>query len=120
MSVRTDKIQSTIRDEISVILQREIEDPHLGFVTVTGVRVSTDLQHATVYVSVMGQPESHTESLRALERASGFIHNQLSRRLRMKRIPALTFREDTSAEYGAHIDELLHQVLDESPQKETD
>ncbi|MEI6513673.1 MAG: 30S ribosome-binding factor RbfA [bacterium] len=110
MNIRVDKVQSALLHEISDIVRRELDDPRLGIVTITGVRVTADLQHATVFVSVFGDEDAIVHSVQALKRASGFIHNQLGRRIHLKRVPVLEFRADDTIKRSSRIMELLHQV----------
>jgi ribosome-binding factor A len=110
MSRRTERVEGVIREEVSVILQRELRDPGLGFVTVTGAEVSPDLRHARVFVSVLGTPEEKRHSLDALNRARGFLRTELSKRMRMRVVPELEFRHDEAAETGTRVFELLEEA----------
>ncbi len=104
---RLDRVNQLIREEISVLLQRELKDPRLGFVTVTGVDIAKDLREAKVYVSVLGTEAEWRASLEALERARGYIRNWLAPRLRLRAIPHLTFHADRSMAHAAHIQTVL-------------
>lgn len=104
-----------LRDEISVIIARELKDPHVGFATITQVQVSPDLRYARVFVSVFGPPEQQKETLAALRRAGGFIRRQISGRIKLRHSPELQFSLDESIEQGARMDELLAQVKEELP-----
>jgi len=99
-----------LRAEISLLLQRELKDPRLGFVTITGADVTPDLRHAKVYVSVMGTQEERDSSLSALNRARGFLRSELSKRAHLKTVPELDFREDEAAARGSRIFELLEEA----------
>jgi len=91
-----------------------------GFVTVTRVSTSPDLSHAKVFISVMGDEGEKKEALEALVKASGFIRRELHPRLTLRRIPELSFHRDDSIEQGAHILELISQVVDhEDGEKDT-
>jgi ribosome-binding factor A len=107
---RLDRVNQLIREEISLLLQRELKDPGLGFVTVTEVEVARDLRTARVYVSVLGTEEQWRSSLLALERARGFIRNWLVPRLRLRAVPHLTFHPDRSMAHAAHIQRLLEEL----------
>jgi ribosome-binding factor A len=108
---RIERVNHLIRREISELLQREVKDPRLGgLVSITEVVTSPDLKHAKVFVSCIGSDEEKKEILSALATASGFIHNELAKRLRLRHIPVLDFRWDDSIEHGAHILELIDQV----------
>ena len=107
---RIERVNQLIKEEISVLLQRELKDPRIGFVTVTEVEVSKDLGHAKVYVSVLGSEAEWRATLAALESASGFIHHQLRPRLRLRVIPSLLFRPDRSMAHAARIQGLLAEL----------
>ncbi|MFN7929453.1 MAG: 30S ribosome-binding factor RbfA [Blastocatellia bacterium] len=115
MSYRADRLARELRDEISVIIARELKDPHVGFATITQVQVSPDLRYARVFVSVFGPPEQQKETLAALRRAGGFIRRQISGRIKLRHSPELQFSLDESIEQGARMDELLAQVKEELP-----
>jgi ribosome-binding factor A len=108
---RIDRIGEQLRMELSEIIEREIQDPRVGLVTVTSVKVSPDLRHARVFVSALGGPEEHKKLLEGLKSAASFVRRELSKRLQhMKRIPELTFAYDESVEKGIRIAELLEQI----------
>jgi ribosome-binding factor A len=102
-----------IQHEISLILFRDIKDRRIGFVTITGVEMSPDLRHAKVYVSTMGSDAEKKASLEALNHAAGWIRHELGQRIRMKFLPEIVFRADSSREYGEHIDQLLDEIHEE-------
>lgn len=104
---RPERLAEQIREELSLILGGEVEDPRVGFVTVTGAKLSADLRTAKVYVSVLGTEEEVKGSLAALRHASGFIRYQLGAVLRMKHTPELHFVYDDSDARAARIEELL-------------
>jgi len=110
---RADRVKELLRQEISQIIREEIKDPRVGFATVTDVEISQDLRHAKVFVSVYGDEVSRGDTLKALEKASGFIRNEIGKRIRMKHVPEILFRFDHSIERGARIFELLHEIKDE-------
>jgi len=92
------------------MIQRELKDPGIGFVTVTGVEVSPDLKRAKIFYSVLGEEDSKKQSASALKRACGFIQHEIGKRLRLKHIPEISFQFDSSVEYGAHIEELIQKI----------
>jgi ribosome-binding factor A len=106
MTQRTARIDELLREEISSILRREVDDPRIGFVTITDVEVDRELSHASVWVSVIGSEKERRTTIRALVRAMPFVRRQLGR-LRLKRIPALHIKEDQSAERGTRILRIL-------------
>ncbi len=102
MTDRTARLDELLREEISAIIGRDLEDPRIGFVTVTKVEVAADLRHANVWVSVIGTPDDRQNSLRALGKAMPFIRARLGA-LRLRRIPELHMREDDSALRGTRV-----------------
>jgi ribosome-binding factor A len=107
---RLERVNQLIREEISMLLQRELKDPRLGFVTVTHVETSPDLRTAKVFVSVLGNEAHWTASLTALASARGFVRNWLRQHLDLRQTPELDFRADRSMEHAARIQELLRQL----------
>jgi ribosome-binding factor A len=110
MSQRLDRVDELLRQEIGAILEREVADPRIGFVTVTRVETSPDLAQARVWVSVIGTPEERTESLRALEHAMPYVRRELGGRIRIRRIPALHVHRDESIERGARVLRLIGEI----------
>ena len=107
MSQRTDRIDELLRQEIGVIVTREVADPRIGFATITKVETTPDLRHAKVWVSVIGQPKERTQTIAALARAMPFVRRELGRNLRLKRIPDLHVELDDAAERGTRVLHLL-------------
>lgn len=110
MSIRTERARVQVRNEIArMLLNNEIHDPRLvGMVSITDVKMSRDLQHATVFFSVMGDDFSHCQKV--LTGASGFIRGQLGRRLKLRQVPHLRFQPDTSLDQAKHIEGLLETL----------
>ncbi|MBD2866802.1 MULTISPECIES: 30S ribosome-binding factor RbfA [Paenibacillus] len=113
--VRVGRVGEQIKKELSQILQAELKDPRVGFITVTGVDVTNDLSQAKVYLSVMGTDQQKEDSLKAIEKATGFIRSELGKRIRLRITPELLFQFDTSIEYGSRIDALLNQINKGNP-----
>ncbi len=107
---RTDRVSDQMRSEIADLLLRRVKDPRVGFVTVTGVEVSADLRHATVFVSVLEEGPRLAETLGALDRAAGFIRAELGRRMRMKYTPELVFRRDDTPGRAGRIEAVLDEL----------
>lgn len=97
--LRVRKMQEFIKQEVGNMLLRELKDPRLGFVTVTGVKLTGDLREATVYVSLFGQEEERKESLMVLNKSKGFIRKELGTRLKVYYTPEISFEEDKSLDY---------------------
>ncbi len=108
-----DRVGDLIREEISSLLIRDIKDPRIGMVTVTGVEVSRDIRTAKVFYTVGGDRKSRQEAQRGLESAVGFIRSAIARNLTIKRVPELTFLYDESLDYGQKIDRILEQLKEE-------
>jgi len=111
--MRLQRVNQLIREEISLLIQRELKDPRIGFVTVTEVDVTKDLRSAKVYVSVLGSEAQLQASLQALESARGFIRNWLVPRLRMRTVPHFTFHPDRSMAHAAQIQTVLEELKTE-------
>lgn len=112
--VRNSRVGEQMKKELSQIIQLEIKDPRIGFVTVTGVEVTGDLQEAKVYISVMGSEEQKENSMKALQKAKGFIRSEMGRRIQLRHTPDLIFKIDQSIEYGSKIEHLLNDIKKES------
>ncbi len=106
---RPERLAEQIKEEVSLIIAGEVEDPRVGFVTVTDVKLSADLRHAKVYVSVIGTENQVKGSLAALRHATGFIRAQLGAVLRMRHTPELHFGYDDAEVRAARIEELLSE-----------
>ena len=115
MTHRIERVNSLIRQEISELLQREVKDPRLGnLVAITDVSTSLDLRYAKVFVSRIGSEEEKQETINVLAAASGFFRNELSKRLRLRHIPELSFQQDDSIERGDHLLRLIDEVSSDS------
>lgn len=110
MTHRAEKVERFIKDELSQILQREIRDPRIGFISVTDVEVSADLRHARVFVSVLGDSSAKAASMAGLQSAAGYIRRALGTRLQLRHTPEITFKLDESIERGSRVMELLGEV----------
>jgi ribosome-binding factor A len=107
---RRERVADALREEIAGLLRHEVRDPRVGFVTLTGVEVSPDLSHARVFITVLGDEEARSNSLEALNGASGFLQRQIFKRLRLKKALMLTFQFDNAVQSGIRIEELLGQI----------
>lgn len=110
MTARTDRIDELLRQEIGAILAKDVQDPRIGFVTVTDVETAPDLSTARVFVSVIGQPAERDTTMRALHRAMPFVRHELGSRIRLRRIPELQLRTDDSVQRGTRVLQLLHEL----------
>ena len=111
---RPDRVADQIRGELGQLLAREVHDPGVGFVTITRVEVTPDLQHARVYYTALGptgaEAKTQRTSGRALERATPFLRRQIGSRLRLRRVPDLKFIYDESIAGQDRIEQLLHEL----------
>src|SRR5688572_19945750 len=107
---RPSRIGDQLRAELSDLLTREVHDPGIGFLTITHVKVTPDLQVARVYYTTLGDDQARRESSKALERATPFLRRHIGSRLRLKRVPTLEFFFDESIERGDRIERILHEI----------
>jgi ribosome-binding factor A len=113
---RIERVNNLIRRELSELLQHQVKDPRLGaFVSVTEVSTSPDLRHALVFVSRIGSKEEKQDILNALVAATGFFRKELSKHMRLRHIPELSFQWDDSIERGDHLLRLIDQVSSKDP-----
>lgn len=109
MTQRIDRVQELAREVLSEAIQ-ELKDPRIGFVTVTRVRVSADLRHGRVLVSVLGSEEEQERTMEGLESAKAHLRAELGRDMRTKYLPDLTFELDHKAEEAERLERLFKQV----------
>jgi ribosome-binding factor A len=109
-SGRMRRVDEAVRAVLSDAIAKDLQDPRVGFVTVTGVKTSPDLRHARVYVSVLGDEHTRAASLEGLRSAHGFLQGVLASELPLKHTPTLTFEYDESVDRGMRITELLDQL----------
>jgi ribosome-binding factor A len=107
---RASRVGDQLRAELADLLVREVHDPGIGFLTLTHVKVSPDLQQANVYYTTIGDEKARRESARALDRATPFLRRQIGRRLRLKRVPELTFFFDDTIEKNDRIERILQEL----------
>ena len=109
---RPERVADQIRAEVSSMIARDLQDPGIGFITITRVQVSPDLQHARVYYTSLGDKTARKNTDRALERASSFMRRQIGQRLRLRRTPELEFVFDESIGHQDRIEQLLQELKD--------
>ncbi len=111
---RVARLNSLLKEVISEVIHRDVRNPHVNqFVSVTSVEITSDLQHAKVYISVIGTPKEKEETIVALQSAAGFIAIQSSKKVTMRYFPVLTFKLDDTVEQQMRIDSLLGQIKEE-------
>lgn len=108
--LRANRVAEQMKKELSDILSRKIKDPRVGFVTVTDVEVTGDLQQAKVFISVLGDEKKKQDTLLGLAKARGFIRSEIGNRIRLRKTPELTFEFDEAYEYGSRIDSILKDL----------
>jgi ribosome-binding factor A len=119
-SHRPDRVGDQIRQEISELLSRgAVHDPGIGFITLTRVSVSPDLQMARVYYTSLGDPKARRETEKALQRATPFFRRQVGSRLNLRRVPELEFRFDESIGHQDRIEQILRDLHDQEAQRST-
>ena len=123
MGIRSEKVQGQLKREISRILQEDLKDPRVGFVTVTRIDLTGDLRYARVYFSILGDETKKISSLKGIQNAAGFIRRLIGERLNLKYVPELSFKLDKSVEYSIDLEktfERLHheRKIDQDSHKE--
>ncbi len=109
-SLYKERLDAVFLKEITRIIETDVKDPHVGFVTVTGIKVSPDLSYATVFVSFLGKQERNTAGVKALNRAASYIRKELSHKVKVRKVPQLKFVIDASVAKGQRIDQLLAKI----------
>jgi ribosome-binding factor A len=117
---RLDRLGDQIRSETSDILAREVHDPGVGFVTITKVSLTADLQIARVYYTTLAAGAARQETARALDRAKPFVRRQLAGRLGLRRMPEIEFRFDQTIEHQARIEQLIHDIHEQDAARQPD
>jgi ribosome-binding factor A len=112
MTERMRRVNEAIREALAEALV-DLKDPRIGFVTITGVKTSTDLRHARVFVSVLGNERKREKTLQGLESAHGVLQAKLATELRMKRTPLLVFEFDPSVQEGMRMSQLIDELAPE-------
>lgn len=107
---RPARVGDQIRVELAGLLAREVKDPGIGFVTITSVQLTADLQLARVYYTALGDEQARRQSAKALARATPFLRRQIASRLRLRRAPELVFHFDDSLDRQERVDELLREI----------
>lgn len=113
---RVRRVSETLKEVLSEIIQLELKDPHVGFVTVTGVEMTPDLKQARVWVSVMtaqGKESEEEETFKALNHAKGFIKGEVAKRVRLRYMPELTFMRDETVRTSMRIEDILKEIIPE-------
>lgn len=113
MKHRIGRVEQEINREVTDILLKRVRDPRVSGVTITGVDLTGDLQHCKIYFSILSDHASDVQKAQAgLDKAKGLIRSELGQRIKLYKIPELTFLQDQSIQYGEHIDALIRQIHD--------
>lgn len=107
---RSDKVAETIHEIICSILSRGLNDPRIGFVTITGVELCDDLSLAKIFFTVIGDDKARKDTEAGLNSAKGFIRREVGKNLTIRHTPELLFKYDTSLDYASRIDSLLKEI----------
>ncbi|ANF56070.1 30S ribosome-binding factor RbfA [Halotalea alkalilenta] len=111
---RTDRVAEQLKQELALLVQREVKDPRLGMVTISDAKVSRDLGYADVYFTLLGENDvvRVRENLEILKRASGFLRSQVARRMKLRHVPELRFHYDESVARGDQLSRLIERAVD--------
>lgn len=112
---RARRIADQVQRELSEIIRTEIKDPRVGLVTITGVEVTRDNEHAKVFFTVLGEPAQQEAASRALSHAAGFLRSELAHRLKLRTVPQLHFEYDVSVERGVRLSKLIDDAVLDLP-----
>lgn len=118
VSMRSHRVAEQMKKEIAAIIEHQVKDPRIGFITITNVEVSNDLRHAKIYFSSLGNNEEQKKSLEGLDKAKGFIRKEIAQRINLRYAPEILFRIDTSIEHGVKISKILSKIKSEEREKE--
>ncbi len=110
MSVKVERLNQIILKEVTEIIQFELKDPAIGFITITDVQVTNDYSYAKIYVSFLGKKERNEAGMKALQRSKGFIRSELARKMSMRKVPELLFKLDETLERSRKIDAILKKI----------
>ena len=110
MSVKHQRIESTISREVTKIIQQELKDPSLGFVTITEVRVTNDYSFAKIYITFLGQDPRQQKGLQTLNKAKGHIRSLLSKKLTIRKVPELIFELDETFKNAQRIESIIGKI----------
>ncbi|MDR1064439.1 MAG: 30S ribosome-binding factor RbfA [Azoarcus sp.] len=110
---RGQRVAGQIRRELAGLIQREVKDPRVGFISLTDVELTPDYAHAKVFFTAMGEAGDVPEILEGLQRASGFLRRELGKRIRIHTLPELHFHYDRSVEEGRRLSQLIEQAVRE-------
>lgn len=114
---RADRVAELIKHEVSDIISRKLNDPRIGFTSVTAVDIGSDLQNAKIYVSIFGDQKQKKDTMAALASATKYVRGELGHRLQLRDVPEIIFKEDESIERGARVFEIINRLHSEGTAK---
>lgn len=109
-NVKQERLNQIIQKEVTNIIQFDLKDPSIGFITVTDVSVSNDHSYATIYVTFLGKQERQEAGLKALNKGKGFIRSELAKRLTTRRVPELIFKIDDTLERTSKLEKIFEEL----------
>jgi ribosome-binding factor A len=110
---RPERVGEEIRQAVGLALAREVQDPRIGFVTITRVKVSPDLQQARLYYTTIGDEKSRKATARGLEAAKPFLRRAVANQVRLRRVPELAFEYDRGVEHQDRVEQILLELAEE-------
>ena len=110
---RSERVEEIIREEVSAILREKVNDPRIGFVSITKVEISPDLKNASIFVSIFGEEPQKEEALQGLRSATGFIRKELGQMLELRSTPEIRFVRDDSLERGSRVLGIISKLKNE-------
>ncbi len=118
---RTDRLEDLLQRELAVLVQREIKDPRLtGMVTISYVKVTRDLAYAKVYFTILGEGADQKTAVDVLNHAAGYMRSTLAKRIKIRKMPQLTFVYDKTLEYGQHLTEVIDKAIERDTKLDND
>lgn len=108
--MRANRVAEEIKKVIGDVISRKLKDPRVGFVTITDVEVTGDLQQAKIYLTVLGEGKAEEETLAGLNKAKGFIRSEVGKHIRLRKTPEIMFEIDKAIETGNRIERLIHEL----------
>ena len=113
MGIRSDRVEGQLRKEISKILQEDIKDPRIGFVTITRIDLTKNLRYARIYFSILGDDDAKEESLKGIKSSIGYIRKLIAERMNLRYVPELYFKLDNSIEYSINLEKTFERIKHE-------
>ena len=112
-NIRANRVAEQMKKELGDILTQKIKDPRIGFDTVTDVEISPDLQESKIFVSIFGTEEEKEQTLVGLAKSKGFIRSEIGKRIRLRKVPEISFEIDETIEYGNRIERIIRNLNEE-------